>query len=68
MISFDTNNGNVITIHQDGHDKPLEVFSSVIGTYYIEPGDVVMLLNYYRNCKDGTEQSDYIARDSKKEM
>ncbi len=52
MISFDINNGGILTIHQDGHDKPLEVFSSNTGTFYIEPGDLVTLLNWYRYQKD----------------
>lgn len=27
---------------------------------FIEDGDLVMLLNYWRNCKDGLEKSSYI--------
>lgn len=60
MISFDVNNGGQITIHQDGHDKPLEVYYSDIGTTYISAGDFIMLLNYYHNCKRGIEKSEYI--------
>lgn len=30
--------------------------------YDISDGDIVMLLNYYRNCKTGVESSDYISK------
>ena len=30
-------------------------------SYNIPDGDIVMLLNYYRNCKSGREKSDYIS-------
>jgi len=52
MMSFDINNGGILTIHQDGHDKPLEVFSSNTGTFCISPGDLVSLLNWYNYQKD----------------
>ncbi len=32
----------------------------VENTYVVSDGEIVMLLNYYRNCKSGLEKSDYI--------
>lgn len=31
-------------------------------SHIIPDGEIVMLLNYYRNCKDGLEESDYILK------
>ena len=57
MISIDINNGGHITIHQDGHDKPLEVHSTNSGTQYISPGDFVTMLNWYNwQKRNGNEQ------------
>ena len=52
MISFDTNNGGILTVHQDKHDNQLEVMSSNIGTFYISAADFVSMLNWYRYQKD----------------
>lgn len=52
MISFDINNGGILTMHQDGHDQPIEVFNSNIGTYYIAPDDFLILLNWYKYQKN----------------
>ena len=60
MISFDINNGGHITIHQDGHDQPLEAHSTNTGTTYITPADVITLLNWYGYQKsNGNESLDF---------
>jgi len=65
MISFDINNQQTLKLTQETHDgcvmfRCYDSDSNVDAEWSIEPGDVVMLLNYYRNCKDGIEVSDYI--------
>lgn len=48
MISFDINNGGILTVHQDGHDQQLEVMSSNVGTFFISAGDFITMINWYR--------------------
>ena len=60
MISFDINNGGILTVHQDGHDTEINVFSTNTGTYKISPGDFVTMLNWYRYQKEnGNENLDF---------
>lgn len=61
------NNGDSIVLNADSNEKGLEVVSldSNIGinySYVIPEGEMIMLLNYYRNCKSGLEKSDYISK------
>ena len=70
-LSFEVNNGRKMELVQGEHDG----FVSILMTdskgnpekfnskeCFIEPGEMVMLINYFRNCKNGTETSDYISR------
>ena len=58
-ISVDVNNGRIMTLTQEAHDDFI-ILSTDGYKIKIAPGELVMLMNYYSNCKDGTEQSDYI--------
>lgn len=62
-LDIATNNGSSITLmfNTDG----LEVIHNdycmgIEYPYAIPEGELVMPLNYYRNCKSGIDQSDYI--------
>ena len=57
MISIDINNGGILTLHQDGHDKPIDVTSSNAGTFCISPGDFCTLINWYRYQKENGNDS-----------
>jgi len=60
MISFDTNNGGILTVHQDKHDEPVKVTSSNSGTTYISAGDFITMINWYRYQKDnGNERLEF---------
>jgi len=66
MISFDINNQQTLKLTQEIHDgcvmlRRYDSDSNGDAEWSIAPGDMVMLLNYYRNCKDGIEVSDYIS-------
>lgn len=66
-FTFLVNNGGVLRMFQEQTDGPVLVYREPDGEQFmIYPGDMVMLLNYYRACKDGLEQSDYIAADKRK--
>ena len=59
-ISFNVNNGGKIELTQREHDG--SVMFTVDGKQrVISAGDFVMLTNYWVNCKNGTEKSNYIA-------
>lgn len=56
-ISFDINNGQKIALEQAKHDGGVVVTKTcgkVVSdaTFTISPGDMVMLLNYYRQQKE----------------
>jgi hypothetical protein len=59
QISVDVNNGGIMTLIQEKHDGSITL-SSHGHEYGIDPGELVMLMNYFRNCKMGYEVSDYI--------
>ena len=61
QISVDVNNGGIMTLAQEKHDGDI-VLTSHNCEYRITPGELVMLMNYFRNCKSGLEESDYIQR------
>ena len=61
---IEVNNGRKILL--SGNDNAsIEVLTEDNGTiensYNIPDYELIMLLNYYRNCKAGREKSDYIA-------
>ena len=58
-ISVNTNNKQIMSLTQEQHDGPI-ILRSGDREETICLGDLVMLMNYYRNCKYGTEVSDYI--------
>jgi len=59
QISVDVNNGGIMTLIQEKHDESITL-SSHGSEYKVDPGEFVMLMNYFRNCKMGREESDYI--------
>lgn len=54
-ITLEPERDGVEVIVQDG-------YGGIEYSYNIPDGDIVMLLNYWRNCKDGMEKSDYISK------
>lgn len=66
-LTFNINNNRILTMEQGKHDGHILVTTGTRqGTdkhYIITAGEMVMLLNYFQNCKDGTETSDYIQKD-----
>lgn len=67
-ISISTNNNGMMVLRQYKHDGAIDLL--IIHNdlshkeHTISPGDMVMLMNYYRNCKEGLEKSDYIRKDN----
>ena len=70
-ISFEVNNGRTLELMQHEHDGVVSIhITDANGNTetipqnekFITPGEMVMLINYFRNCKNGTETSDYISR------
>lgn len=61
-ISVNVNNGHTMELTQEKHDG-LITCTTAGYTAKISPGDLVMLINYYVNCKNGTEISDYIDKE-----
>jgi hypothetical protein len=53
-LTLTTNKNGIEVITQDGG-------GGIENSYIIPDGDIVMLLNYWRNCKAGIEKSDYIS-------
>lgn len=53
-INIKNTTDGVEVIHYDANE-------TVIYDYIIPDGEIVMLLDYYLNCKNGTEKSDYIS-------
>lgn len=60
-----SNKGKLILISSDNGLVVIkeDTNSNVEYSYNVAEGDLVMLLNYYVNCKSGIEESDYIAYD-----
>ena len=58
-LSVDVNNGGTMIWTQHEHDGSVTLQTGT-GENIITAGELVMLANYYRNCKQGLEQSDYI--------
>ena len=68
-LSFEINNGRTLKLIQREHDgSTLIHIEDANGNIepipdneaFISAGDMVMLINYFRNCKTGREKSDYI--------
>lgn len=55
-LTFDTNNGGILTVEQKEHDSCIQVSNGV----KISAGDFVMLLNYYIYVKNNDIQNDFI--------
>ena len=64
MKEITVNNNRTLTLQKDKNGIEVVVQDGRGGieySYIIPDGDIVMLLNYWRNCKDGKEKSDYIS-------
>lgn len=61
QISVDINNGGIMTLVQEKHDGYITLTSPNYECR-ISPGELVMLTNYFHNCKSGFEKSDYILK------
>ena len=64
MKEITVNNNRTLTLQKDKNGIEVVVQDGGGGieySYIIPDGDIVMLLNYWRNCKDGREKSDYIS-------
>lgn len=68
-LSFNINNGRIMKLIQRKHDGAVLIHIEDQNGHmetisdkeaFIDAGDVVMLVNYFRSCKNGTEESDYI--------
>ena len=65
MKIIEVNNQRKIVLESKSENIEVTAYNSdgsVDYNYDIPDGDVVMLLNYYRNCKAGIEKSDYISK------
>lgn len=65
MKEITVNNQRTITLEPERDGVEVIVQDGCGGieySYNIPDGDIVMLLNYWRNCKDGREKSDYISK------
>ena len=65
MIKIEVNNKQNLVLEDDkGADclklKTYDSKGKLTEAYSMEYGEFVMLMNYFRNCKEGTEESDYI--------
>ena len=64
MITFDTNNGGILSFEQEEHDSDVLVHRSQCGVIVygntIPAGDMVMLYNFYRYIKDNDIKNDFI--------
>ncbi len=64
MKEITVNNNRTLTLSVE--ESGIEVIAQDSGggieySYIIPDSDIVMLLNYWRNCKNGMEKSDYIS-------
>ena len=71
IISFEINNGQTMQLVQRQHNgKTLIIIKDDKDNHetipdseaFIDPGEFVMLINYFRNCKQGMEESNYISK------
>ena len=59
-LSVNVTNGKIMTWTQQSHDGNVTIQAGE-RVYTVSAGELVMLANYFVNCKRGIEQSDYIA-------
>lgn len=60
MKIIHTNNGGLFTIKKTPNGIFVEGFGDNDNKMCIPDHEIVMLLNYYHNCKEGLESQDYI--------
>lgn len=60
MKIIHTNNGGLFTIKKTQNGIFVEGFGGADNEMCIPDHEIVMLLNYYHNCKEGLESQDYI--------
>ena len=60
MISFEINNQRKMMLSQEQHDKNITVTTGtdyqIDNEFIISPGDMVMLINYYRYQKEHNKE------------
>ena len=64
MKEITVNNNRTLTLLPDKNGIEVIVQDGgggIENSYVVPDGDVVMLLNYWKNCKDGIEDSIYIS-------
>lgn len=61
MKTIPVNNGQEINLNLVGKGLAVENFGNT--DFIIPDHEIIMLLNYYRNCKSGLEKSDYILKE-----
>lgn len=63
MKEITVNNGIVLTLlsNKNGIEVITQECGGIENSYVIPDEDIVMLINYWLNCKRGIEKSDYIA-------
>lgn len=61
MKTIPVNNGQEITLNLVNKGLAVEKFGNT--DFTIPDHEIIMLLNYYRNCKNGLEKSDYILKE-----
>lgn len=62
MKTIPVNNGQEINLKLTNKGLTVENFGSA-DLFTIPDHEIIMLLNYYRNCKSGLEKSDYILKE-----
>lgn len=60
MKTIHTNNKNFFTIKETQNGIYIKGFGGTDNKICIPDHEIVMLLNYYHNCKEGLESHDYI--------
>ncbi len=60
MKTIHTNNNGLFTIKETHKGIYIKGFGGVNNEICIPDHEIVMLLNYYHNCKEGLESHDYI--------
>ena len=62
MKTIEVNNGRKINMELNSNGLKVENFCGSTESFIIPDHEIIMLLNYYRNCKSGIEKSDYIEK------
>ena len=64
-MKIKVNNGDKLILTSTNKGLQVNIQNNkgvVFKSYTISEGDLVMLLNYYQNCKNGLETSSYISK------